>query len=208
MRLRSASINPKAKEIASSHVTLCSMSDVTRILKSIEDGDPGAAAELLPLVYDELRRLAAVKMSHEQPGQTLQATALVHEAYVRLVEPDARRSWNDRGHFFIVAAEAMRRVLITNARRKQTVKRGGDKNRVDVEPIELAAAIPSRELLALNDALTELAEHDPVKADLVKLRYFGGLTVAEAADTLGVSVATAERYWTYARAWLQCRIAE
>jgi RNA polymerase sigma factor (TIGR02999 family) len=184
------------------------MSDVTRILKSIEDGDPGAAAELLPLVYDELRRLAAAKMSQERPGQTLQATALVHEAYVRLVEPDARRSWNDRGHFIIVAAEAMRRVLITNARRKQTVKRGGDKNRVDVEPIELAAAIPSRELLALNDALTELAEHDPVKADLVKLRYFGGLTVAEAADTLGVSVATAERYWTYARAWLQCRIAE
>ena len=184
------------------------MSDVTRILQSIEDGKSGAAEQLLPLVYDELRRLAAAKMAQENPGQTLQATALVHEAYVRLVEPNAQRSWNDRRHFFVVAAEAMRRILITNARRKHSVKHGGDRIRADVEPIELAAAIPSRQLLALDEALNEMVDHDPVKAELVKLRYFGGLTIAEAADALGISAATADRYWAYARAWLQCQIAE
>jgi RNA polymerase sigma factor (TIGR02999 family) len=184
------------------------VSDVTRILQSIEDGDPQAAEELLPLVYGELRRLAAAKMAHENPGQTLQATALVHEAYLRLVEPNAQRSWNDRRHFFVAAAEAMRRILITNARRKQAVKHGGDRNRADLEPIELAAAIPSQQLLALDEALNELGDLDPVKAELVKLRYFGGLTISEAADTLGISAATADRYWAYTRAWLQCRIAD
>jgi RNA polymerase sigma factor (TIGR02999 family) len=184
------------------------MSDVTRILQSIEAGNPKAAEELLPLVYDELRKLAAAKMAQEQPGQTLQATALVHEAYVRLVEPDAKRRWHDRRHFFVAAAEAMRRILIAGARRKKTIKRGGDRDRADVEPVELAAALPSRQLLALNDALDELANRDAVKAELVKLRYFAGLTIAEAAETLGVSTATAERYWAYTRAWLQCELGE
>jgi RNA polymerase sigma factor (TIGR02999 family) len=184
------------------------MSEVTRILKSIEEGNPQAADDLLPLVYDELRRLAAAKMARENPGQTLQATALVHEAYVRLVDPDGQRCWNDRRHFFIVAAEAMRRILITNARRKNAVKRGGDHQRADIDPAELAASIPSEQLLALNDSLDELTRRHPEKAQLVKLRYFGGLTVAEAADTLGISSTTAERHWAYARAWLQCQITE
>ncbi|MCH8048372.1 MAG: sigma-70 family RNA polymerase sigma factor [Planctomycetes bacterium] len=184
------------------------MSEVTRILKSLEEGDPQAADDLLPLVYDELRRLAAAKMAREKPGQTLQATALVHEAYVRLVDPQGQRCWNDRRHFFLVAAEAMRRILISNARRKNATKRGGDHKQADIDPDDLAASIPSEQLLALSDSLDELTRRHPDKAQLVKLRYFGGLTVAEAAEALGISSTTAERHWAYARAWLQCQIAE
>jgi RNA polymerase sigma factor (TIGR02999 family) len=183
------------------------MSDVTLILNQIESGDPSAAAKLLPLVYEELRRLAAQKMAAESPDHTLQATALVHEAYLRLVEPDADRRWNDRRHFFIAASEAMRRILIENARRKRSAKRGGEHLRADVDPAQLASSLQCEQLLELNDALDELSEQDPVRAELVMLRFFGGLTIAEAADALGVSSATADREWAYARSWLQCQIA-
>jgi RNA polymerase sigma factor (TIGR02999 family) len=183
------------------------MPDVTQILSAIEQGDPSAAEQLLPVVYDELRKLAAQKLAHEAPGQTLQATALVHEAYVRIVDTEKIQHWNSRGHFFAAAAEAMRRILIGNARRKQTLKRGGQAERVDLDAIELADQPADDKLLALEDALIRLAEKDPVKAELVKLRYFAGLTVQEAAASLGISTATAERYWAYARAWLQNEIA-
>jgi RNA polymerase sigma factor (TIGR02999 family) len=183
------------------------MSDVTRILSAIEQGDPLAAEQLLPLVYEELRKLAAQKLAQEKPGQTLQATALVHEAYLRLVDGDKAQHWNSRGHFFAAAAEAMRRILITNARHNQAQKRGGDVERVDLDAIEIMERIPSEKLLALDDALERLAALDPVKAELVKLRYFAGLTNQEAAAVLGVSTATAERYWAYARAWMQNEIA-
>src|SRR5262249_51402878 len=181
------------------------MSDVTRILSAIEAGDAHAAEQLLPLVYDELRKLAAHKLAHEKPGQTLEATALVHEAYLRLIgdQPaaQAREHWNSRGHFFAAAAEAMRRILIDNARRKQRPKHGGDRQRVELEE-----AIPLREsqpdLIALDEALTRLAEKEPAKAQLVKLRYFAGLSLEEAAACLGISPATAKRYWAVARAWL------
>jgi RNA polymerase sigma factor (TIGR02999 family) len=177
------------------------MTDVTRILSAIEQGDAKAADELLPLVYEELRRLAAQKMSHEPPGQTLGGTALVHEAYIRLVGPEAQ-NWNSRTHFFAAAAEAMRRILIDNARHKQRLKRGGGQKRIDLDNAEIAANGPSTDLIALDEALIKLAQEDPVKAELVKLRYFAGLTIEQSADILRISRATTERYWSYARAWL------
>ncbi len=184
------------------------MHEVTRILSAIEQGDHQAAEHLLPLVYDELRRLAAQKMAQEKPGQTLQATALVHEAYLRLVDVEKAQNWNSRGHFFAAAAEAMRRILVENARRKCGPRRGGDRQRVELEEACAAATESPDELLALDEALTELAAKDPAKAELVKLRYFAGLSVEQAAANLGVSVATAKRHWTYARAWLYSRIAD
>ncbi len=177
------------------------MSDVTKILNALEQGDVKAADELLPLVYEELRRLAAHKMSQELPGQTLEATALVHEAYIRLVGSNSH-GWNSRTHFFSAAAEAMRKILIDNARRRQRLKRGGDHNRIDLEHADIAAAEPSTNILALDEALSKLAKEDSVKAELVKLRYFAGLTIEQAADMLGISNTTAKRHWTYARAWL------
>ncbi len=178
------------------------MSDVTRILSAIEQGDAAAAEQLLPLVYAELRRLAAQRLEHEKPGQTLQATALVHEAYLRLVDVQKVQPWNSRGHFFAAAAEAMRRILIENARRKQQVGRGGDRNRISMDMQELEAGASSDELLALDESLGRLEEHDPDAAKLVKLRYFAGMTMPEAADVLGIPLRTAERNWTYARTWL------
>ena len=183
------------------------MSDVTRILTAIEQGDPRAADELLPAVYQELRRLAAQKLSRERPGQTLQATALVHEAYIRLVGAEGR-NWRSRTHFFAAAAEAMRRILIENARRKQRLKRGGGRQRVDLEDADLAIDEPSTDLVALDEALTKLAEDDPMVAELVKIRYFAGLTLAQAAELLGISRRTADRYWAYARAWLYREITK
>jgi RNA polymerase sigma factor (TIGR02999 family) len=177
------------------------MSDVTRILTAIEQGDARAADKLLPLVYEELRRLAAHKMSHEPPGQTLQATALVHEAYIRLVGSE-NQNWRGRTHFFTAAAEAMRRILIDNARRKKSLKRGGGRRKANLDDVELAIEGPSEDILALDEALAKLAIEDPVKADLVKLRYFAGLTIQQAARILGISRATADRYWSYSRAWL------
>jgi RNA polymerase sigma factor (TIGR02999 family) len=182
------------------------MSEVTRILSAIEHGEPHAASQLLPLVYDELRRLAAQKLAQEKPGQTLDATGLVHEAYLRLVA-DARRGssppgWDSRGHFFAAAAEAMRRILVENARRKQSRKRGGDRVREALDETTLAAPPVREDLLALDEALDKLAQKDAVKANLVKLRYFAGLTLAQAAEVLGISHNTADRYWAYARAWL------
>ena len=178
------------------------MSDITRILKSIEDGEPKAAEELLPLVYDELRKLAAAKMAYEKPGQTLQATALVHDAYIRLVNVEKAQHWKGRGHFFGAAAEAMRRILVENARRKQRIKHGGGKGRVDMEVAEIATTIPDEELLALDDALSQLQREEPDKAALIELRFFVGLSNEQAAEVLGISAATAKRRWRYARAWL------
>jgi RNA polymerase sigma factor (TIGR02999 family) len=178
------------------------MSDVTRILAAIEQGGPQAAGQLLPLVYDELRRLAAQKMAQEKPGQTLQPTALVHEAFLKLVGPDLARSWNGRTHFYAAAAEAMRRILIDHARRKRRVRHGGGRKRVGLPEAEAVAEAPSHDLLALDEALTRFAAADPQKAELVRLRYFAGLTLEEAADLLGLSRATAARHWAYARAWL------
>jgi RNA polymerase sigma factor (TIGR02999 family) len=183
------------------------MSDVTRILNAIEQGDAKAADELLPLVYEELRLLAAQKLSQEKAGQTLQATVLVHEAYIRLVEQE-NQSWNSRGHFFKAAAEAMRRILVENARRKGRIKHGGDLQRV-----ELTESVPTEsdehsayELIALDEALDRFAQKDRLKADLVKLRYFAGLTIPQAAQILNISHATAERHWVYARCWLRAEI--
>jgi len=183
------------------------MSDVTRILVAIEQGDARAADRLLPLVYQELRRLAAQKLSRERPGQTLQATALVHEAYIRLVGNEAR-NWNSRGHFFSAAAEAMRRILIDNARRKQRLKHGGGQQRVELEDADLAIEEPSDNLLTLDEALVKLTEEDQVVAELVKMRYFAGLTIEQAAEILGISRRTADRYWAYARAWLYQEITK
>jgi len=177
------------------------MSDVTRILNAIERGDAKATDELLPLVYEELRLLAARKLSHEPPGQTLQATALVHEAYIRLLGNEPQ-SWDNRGHFFMAAAEAMRRILVDNARRKQRRKHGGDRQRVDLEDADLLIEGPSDDVVALDEALAKLAEEDRTKADLVKLRCFAGLTLDQAAEILGISRPSACRYWSYARAWL------
>jgi RNA polymerase sigma factor (TIGR02999 family) len=179
------------------------MSDVTRILNALERGDGKATDELLPLVYEELRLLAAQKLSHEAPGQTLQATALVHEAYLRLVG-DAPHSWNSRGHFFSAAAEAMRRILVENARRKNSGKRGGGQRRVDLDESEASCPTsPDPEsLIALDEALRRLSQVDAAKAEVVKLRYFAGLTIEQTAASLGISPATAKRLWTYARAWL------
>jgi RNA polymerase sigma factor (TIGR02999 family) len=182
------------------------MTDVTRILSAIEQGDPHAAEQLLPLVYEELRKLAAQKLAHEKPGQTLQATALVHEAYLRLVDVTDAPHWDSRRHFFAAAAEAMRRILIDRARRQQTEKHGGQRQRIDLAEVEAVASSCSTDLLALDEALTKFAVEDPVKAQLVTLRYFAGLSVQEAADTLGISRATADRYWSYARTWLYCEL--
>jgi RNA polymerase sigma factor (TIGR02999 family) len=177
------------------------MPDVTQLLNAIEQGDPHAAGRLLPLVYAELRRLAALKLAREAPGQTLEATALVHEAYLRLVGP-GEQGWDSRGHFFAAAAEAMRRILVENARRKARAKRGGDRRRVPLDGLAAAADAPSDDLLALDEALARLAEEDPVKARLVELRFFAGPSAADAARCLDISRATADRYWSYARAWL------
>ncbi len=177
------------------------MSEVTRILMAIEKGDKRAVDQLLPAVYQELRQLATQKMSREKPGQTLQATALVHEAYIRLVGSEAQ-NWNSRTHFFAAAAEAMRRILIENARRKRRLKRGGDQQKVDFDDVELAIEEPSEDIIALDEALDRLALEDATKADLVRLRYFAGLSLQQAAKILGISSATADRYWSYARAWL------
>jgi RNA polymerase sigma factor (TIGR02999 family) len=183
------------------------MSDVTRILSAIEQGDPHAAAQLLPLVYDELRKLAAAKLAQERPGQTLQATALVHEAYLRLVDVEQAQHFNSRGHFFAAAAEAMRRILVDNARRKQSKKRGGDgapAQRVCLDLDQLAAASSERldDVLDIDAAIAGLADADPEAAELVKLRYFAGLTIPQAAAALGVSPRSADLLWAYARAWL------
>jgi RNA polymerase sigma factor (TIGR02999 family) len=184
------------------------MSDVTRILSAIEQGDPHAAAQLLPLVYDELRKLAAARLADEAPGHTLDATALVHEAYVRLVASPLRElgeepRWDNRGHFFAAAATAMRRILIERVRRKRRAIHGGGRKRQELHPDLVAAPVPNEDLLALDDALTKFAERDPVKARLVELRYFAGLTGDQAARILGISPKTADRYWVYARAWLR-----
>jgi RNA polymerase sigma factor (TIGR02999 family) len=183
------------------------MADVTQILDAIEQGDPRAAEQLLPLVYDELRRLAAQKLAQEKPGQTLQPTALVHEAYLRLVSGDPVQPWNSRGHFFAAAAEAMRRILVEQARRKGRQKRGGGLRRLDVVVNEPVVEEPVADLLVVDEALTQLALNHPEKAELVKLRYFAGLTLAEAAAAQGISTATADRRWRYARAWLARRLA-
>ena len=179
------------------------MNEVTRILFAIDQGDPHAAEELLPLVYDELRKLAALKLVQEKPGQTLQATALVHEAYVRLVGAGDDQHWDSRRHFFAAASEAMRRILIDNARRKQSHKHGGDWQRQDIDADALAAPEPDMDLLALDAALLRLAEQDPLKAKLVELRYFAGLTGDQAAAVLGISASSADRHWVYTRAWLR-----
>ena len=182
------------------------MSDVTEIVSAMTPDDPAASEQLLPLVYRELRRLAAAKLSNESPNQTLQPTVLVHEAYVRLVDVEQPQQWNGRVHFFAAAAEAMRRIIIENARRKQTAKRGSDRVRVDLENIDLASVSRRGELLALDEALGRLEERWPVRAQIVKLRYFAGLTIPEAAQVAGVSHATAERHWAFARAWLHAQL--
>ena len=182
------------------------MTDVTRILSAIEQGDAQASEQLLPLVYDELRKLAAQKMAQEKPGQTLQATALVHEAYIRLVDVQKAQHWDSRGHFFAAAAEAMRRILVENARRKRSLQAGGIMRRVDLDDAQVALDQDCDDLLALDDALTELSAEDPVAAELAELRLFGGLTVDEAAKRLGMSRRTGFRHWTYARAFLQLRM--
>ena len=179
------------------------MTDVTRILSAIEQGDSSAADQLLPLVYDELRRLAAQKMAHESPGQTLQATGLVHEAYLRLVKVENAQHWDSRGHFFAAAAEAMRRILVEIARRKKSLKGGGDLCRVELGTDDVAGSSRAERLIALDDALSELEKKAPTKAKVVKLRYFAGMTNQQAADTMRISATTADRYWAYARAWLK-----
>jgi RNA polymerase sigma factor (TIGR02999 family) len=178
------------------------MSEVTRLLAAIEQGQPHAAEQLLPLVYDELRQLAAQKLAHEKPGQTLQATALVHEAYLRLVDVEQAQRWNSRGHFFAAAAEAMRRILINRARDKLRHKRGGGRKRLDLDQLTVADQADDEELLALDDCLERLAREDPGAAELVKLRFFAGLTQGEAAAALGLARRSADRTWAYARAWL------
>jgi RNA polymerase sigma factor (TIGR02999 family) len=182
------------------------MSEVTRILSAIQQGDPHAAEQLLPLVYDELRKLAAQKLAQEKPGQTLQATALVHEVYVRLIDVEEVQHWDSRGHFFAAAAEAMRRILIDQARRKRSRQRGGGLRRHAVEHVEIVAPEPSVDLLAVNEALERFEKMDKLKAELVKLRYFAGLTIPQAAEALGISSTTADRYWAYARAWLHAEL--
>ena len=183
------------------------MSDVTQILSKIERGDPTAAEQLLPLVYEELRTLATAKIAIEKPGQTLQATALVHEAYLRLVDMDNSPEWDSRGHFFAAAAEAMRRILVDNAVRKKTLKRGGDRLRVDLLDVEPAVPPPKEDLIALDEALDQLAEIQPQTAKLVSLRYFAGLTNQQAAELLEISPRKADSLWAYARAWLHDRVA-
>ena len=182
------------------------MSDVTRILSQIESGDPAAAEQLLPLVYRELRKLAAAKLAREKPGQTLQATALVHEAYLRLVDVGSAQQWDSRGHFFAAAAEAMRRILVDSARRKASLKRGGDLDRIDVPEISQLSENKQIDLIALDEALTTLEQLHPENAEILKLRFFAGLSLEEAAHAVGISRATAQRKWAYARAWLFGRL--
>jgi RNA polymerase sigma factor (TIGR02999 family) len=182
------------------------MNDVTRILSAIEQGDPHAAEQLLPLVYDELRKLAAQKLAQENPGQTLEATALVHEAYLRLVGGDQAPPWDGRGHFFSAAAEAMRRILVENARRKRSLKHGGGCSRQELDSGLIAAPEADNDLLALDEALTRLAATEPQVAELVKLRYFAGLTIPQAAAQLGISPRTADAWWSYAKAWFQAAL--
>ncbi len=184
------------------------MNDVTRILSAIEQGDPSAAGQLLPLVYDELRKLAAAKMAQEAPGQTLQATALVHDAYVRLVDVEKAHHWDSRGHFFAAAAEAMRRILVEVARQKQRPKHGGDLRRRELIPGAIALPVPAEEILAVHQALGRLETVNHQAAELVKLRYFAGFTIPEAAEKIGISARKANQIWTYARAWLATEISE
>jgi RNA polymerase sigma factor (TIGR02999 family) len=184
------------------------VSDVTRILAAIDSGDPQAADELLPLVYSELRQLAARKLTRERPGQTLSATALVHDAYLRLVGSTSPTDFNGRGHFFAAAAEAMRRILVERARRRRRLKHGGNRARLDLESACLVSESPPVDLVALDEALTRFATEQPAKAELVKLRFFAGLTAAEAAEAMGISLATAERYWAFARGWLYAELAD
>ena len=184
------------------------MNDVTQILSAIEQGDLGAAEKLLPLVYKELRTLASLRLAREAPGQSLQSSDLVHEAYLRLVREDAQAQWDSRAHFFAAAAEAMRRILVEEARRKKRLKHGGDRLRVDLDAVDFLAKGPSEDLEALDEALTKLAAEDPDKAELVKLRFFAGLTMTEIARVLKISLATAERHWTYARTWLYAELKD
>ncbi len=184
------------------------MTEMTQILSAIEQGDPQAAEQLLPLVYDELRKLAAQKLAHEKPGQTLQATALVHEAYLRLVESQMGQNWDGRGHFFVAAAEAMRRILIENARRKKRAKRGGDRKRVELDDARSSYTEPVEELFAIDQALEQLALDDPEAAQLVKLHFFAGLSIEDAAEIVGFSRSTAYEHWAYARAWLHRRMSD
>jgi RNA polymerase sigma factor (TIGR02999 family) len=179
------------------------MSDVTRVLSAIEQGDPHAPEQLLPLVYDELRKFAAEKLAQEHPGQTLQPTALVHEAYLRLVDVEKAQQWNSRGHFFVAAATAMQRILVEQARRRMARKRGGQAHRESLDDSEIAAPAADDQLLAVHEALDELSHSDPEAASLVRLRFFAGMTMTEAADALGMSVRTAQDIWAYARAWLR-----
>jgi RNA polymerase sigma factor (TIGR02999 family) len=183
------------------------MGDVTQILSQIEAGDPSGAEQLLPLVYDELRRLAAQRLAHEKPDQTLQATALVHEAYLRLVDQHDAQQWNNRGHFFGAAAEAMRRILVENARRKGSLKRGADHQRIELSAVEGNLSGPHDDILALDEALEKLESQDPRKAKLVKLRFFAGLTNEQAAQALGISTSTADNDWAYARCWLRLELS-
>ena len=182
------------------------MNDVTRILSAVEQDEAGAAEQLLPLVYDELRKLAAQKLAQEKPGQTLQATALVHEAYVRLVDVEMAQHWNSRGHFFAAAAEAMRRILVDQARRKLSWRRGGNRQRRPIDDQEIEAPEPAVDLLAVHEALDRFQQVDAAAAHIVKLRYFAGLTIPQAAEALGISTSTAERSWAYARAWLHAAL--
>ena len=184
------------------------MTDITRILSAIEQGDPRAAEQLLPLVYDELRRLAAQRMAQETPGQTLQATALVHEAYLRLVGDEENQPWNSRGHFFAAAAEAMRRILVEKARRKQRLRHGGERQRVDLDNLDVMQEEKAEELLALDEALERLVGEEATVGEVVKLRYFAGLTIEQTAAALGISVRTANRHWAYARAWLYRQLSQ
>ena len=182
------------------------MSDVTQILNEIEDGDGQAADKLLPLVYDELRKLAAAKMAQENPGQTLQATALVHEAYIRLVDVEKVQHWDSRGHFFSAAAEAMRRILVENARKKATEKRGGSLQKIDIDDFDISDDTSPEQLFAVDDAVTQLTAFDPTAGGIVKLRYFAGLSVEQAGAALGISTKTAYRHWNFARAWLHSEL--
>ena len=182
------------------------MTDVTQILSAIEQGDPSATEQLLPLVYEELRKLAAQKMAQEKPGQTLQATGLVHEAYMRLVDVQKAQHWNSRGHFFAAAAEAMRRILVDQARRKSSRRAGGELSQVPVEMADVADSAPAIDLLGLDEALSRFEQIDAPAAELVKLRFFVGMTIPQAAKSLGISATTADRYWAYARAWLHTEL--
>lgn len=184
------------------------MSDVTRVLLKIEDGDPSASGELLPLVYEELRNLAAARLRNEKPDQTLQATALVHEAYLRLVDVERQQRWDSRGHFFAAAAESMRRILVENARKRQAKKRAGDRHRVDLAQVAPAIEAPCDDVLALNEALEKLEAKYKLKAEVVKLRFFAGLTIPQVAQALGISSSTADNYWAYARAWLRVEMSD